>query len=66
MSQTRVLLQLDLILQSCFFYSYLVPERRNHLVHNPLGINNTDLLMSRLQRVLKAFIEDRDNMFESN
>ena len=47
-------------------YSYLVPERRNHLVHDPLGINNTDFLMSRLQRVLMGLkIEDRDKMFKS-
>lgn len=42
---------------SFFFLPYLVPERRNHLVYNPLGINDTDFLVSRLQRVSNALIE---------
>jgi hypothetical protein len=28
--------------------SYLVPERRNHLVSDPLRVDHSDLLVSRL------------------
>jgi hypothetical protein len=58
-------LQYNLILKGMLlFFSYLIPQRRNYLVHDPLRINNTYFLMSRLQRV-KIFIEDMDKTVKS-